>query len=453
MSRSDTMIRDLTSGSVFKNLILFALPLLLANLLQTAYNLVDSAIVGRFVGAEALAAVSTTGEVMSLFTLIGMGFGSAGQVIIAQQVGRGDRESIKNTVGTLFTTLLVLALVFTALFLVGTDWMLGLLKIPEEAFGYAHRYVFTCGMGLVFIYGYNGVSCVLRGMGDSKRPLVFVAVAAVTNCILDLVFIVCFRLDTFGAALATVLGQGLSFIVSIVYLYRRRDSFDFDFRLRSFLPARDSLRLLLKVGVPHATQFAAVVISMLYVASLINQFGVAAAAVNGVSYKLENVCRMVTNSMSTATAAIIAQCMGAGKTDRCKKAVRCTGWVCIAYSALCAMCIGLWPEAVFGLFTTDETVLALSRQYAVVGAALCVGQALRSTFLPVLNGIGFASMSMTVGLLDGVLGRIGLSLLLGIGLGMGLTGFWWGSCIAGYLSVVVAGAYYFSGRWKTYKLL
>lgn len=453
MNKSDTMVRDLTSGSVFKNLILFALPLLLANLLQTAYNLVDSAIVGRFVGAEALAAVAATGELMSLFTLIGMGFGSAGQVIIAQQVGRGDFKSIKNTVGTLFTTLLILALIFTALFLMGTDWMLGLMNIPAESFRYAHRYIFTCGIGMVFIYGYNGVSCVLRGMGDSKKPLMFVAVAAVTNCVLDILFIVGFGLDTFGAALATVMGQGLSFVVSVVYLYRRRDSFGFDFKFRSFLPSRDSFRLIMKVGVPHATQFAAVVISMLYVASLINQFGMAAAAVNGVSYKLENVCRMVTNSMSTATSAIIAQCMGAGKTDRCKKAVRCSGWVCITYSALCAMCIGLWPETVFGLFTTDETVLALSRQYAVVGAVLCGGQALRSTFLPVLNGIGFASMSMAVGLLDGVIGRIGLSLLLGVVLGMGLTGFWWGSCIAGYLSVVVAGAYYFSGRWKTYKLL
>lgn len=453
MNRQNTMIRDLTSGSVFKNLIQFALPLLLANLLQTAYNLVDSAIVGRFVGAEGLAAVATTGELMTLFTLIGMGFGSAGQVIIAQQVGRGDRESIKNTIGTLFTTLLVLALAFTVLFLVGTDWMLGLMNIPEASFHYAHRYVFTCGIGMVFIFGYNAVSCVLRGMGDAKKPLMFVAVAAVTNCVLDLLFIVVFRLDTLGAALATVMGQGFSFLVSLVYLYRRRDSFGFDFRLRSFLPTKESFRLIMKVGLPHATQFAAVMISMLYVASMINRFGVAAAAVNGVSYKLENVCRMVTNSMSTAASAIIAQNMGAGKTDRCVTAVRCTGIVCIAYSALCALGIGLWPEAVFGLFSTDEAVLAFSRQYAVVGAALCLGQGLRCTFMPVLNGIGFASLSMFMGLLDGVIGRIGLSLLLGVSLGMGVTGFWWGSCIAGYISFMIAAGYYFSGKWKTYRLL
>lgn len=453
MTKQNTMIRDLTTGSVFKTLIYFALPLILANFLQTAYNLVDSVIVGRFVGPEGLAGVVATGELMNLFTLVGMGFGSAGQIIIAQQVGRGDLRGIQNTIGTMLTSLLAIALGVTVLFFVGTDWMLGLLKIPPESMEYARRYVFTCGMGMVFIYGYNAVSCVLRGMGDSQKPLVFVAIAAVANCIFDLVFIVGFGLDTLGAALATVLGQGVSFVVSLVYLYRRRESFGFDFRLRSFIPERKSFRLLMKIGLPQATQFAAVVISMLYVSSLINQFGVAAAAVNGVSYKLESVCRVVTSSMSTATAAVIAQSMGAGKLERCQKAVRCTFWVCSVYCALCALCIGLWPERVFGLFSSDEAVLAMARQYALVGVIICGGHALRNTFLPVLNGIGFASFSMVVGLLDGVIGRIGLSILLGIVLDMGLLGFWWGSCIAGYLSVFIVGPYYFSGRWKTYKLL
>lgn len=453
MNKRETMIHDLTSGSILKELLLFSLPLILANLLQTAYNLVDSVIVGRFVGPEGLAAVVGTGELMNLFTLTGMGFGSAGQIIIAQQAGRQDHQGIKNTIGTLFSVMLVFSVFALLIFLTGTDWMLRLLNMPEESFLYAHRYVFTCGMGMVFIFGYNAVSCVLRGMGDSKRPLIFVAIASAANCILDIVFIVFCRLDTLGAALATVLGQGISFLVSLAYLFRRREAFGFDFRLRSFLPSRSSLRLLMKLGIPHAVQFAAIILSMLYVTRLINAFGVEAAAVNGVAIKLEQVCRVVTASMSTAASAIIAQCMGAGKVDRCQKTVWCVFWICTVYCSLCAIGIGFFPRQVFSLFTADETVLALAQRFAVVGAVICFGHALRNTFLPVLNGIGFASMSLVVGLLDGVVGRIGFSVLLGITLGMGLSGFWWGSCLAGYISVFLAAPYYFSGKWKTYRLI
>lgn len=453
MTKHDSMIRDLTTGSVFRQLIAFSLPLILSNFLQTAYNLVDSSIVGRYVGAEGLAAVVATGDIMNLFTLLCMGFGAAGQIIIAQQVGRKTPDAIRATIGTLFTVLFLLSMAVTVFFFLATEWMVRALNIPADSVDYAVRYLTVCGAGMVFVYGYNAVSCVLRGMGESKKPLIFVAIAAGLNCVLDVVFIVFCGWDTMGAALATVIGQGVSFLVSMVYLYRRRDSFGFDFKLRSFYPDRTSLGLIMKVGIPQAVQYAALLLSMLYVTSCINRYGVAAAAVNGVAGKLEGVCRVVANSMATAGSAIIAQCIGAGKLDRCKKTLLSIFWVSLVYCSVCAVCIGLFPRQVFALFSTDEAVLALAQEFALVGVVICYGHVLRNTFMPIINGVGFGTLSLAIGLLDGVIGRIGLSLLLGVGLNMGLMGFWWGNCLAGYITVFIAGGYYLSGKWKTYKLL
>lgn len=446
------MIRDLTKGSVLKCLFWFSLPLILANLLQTLYSLVDSVVVGQVVGPAGLAAVSTTADVINFFTMISMGLGAAGQIIISQQVGRKEYGRIRFTIGTLFTVLFVVSMVSMAVLFFAAPWVLRVMQVPEESCRYGYRYLIVCAAGMPLIFGYNAVSCILRGMGDSQKPLVFVAVAAVTNCILDLVFVVWLPFDTLGAALATVLGQGVSFILSLVYLICRKESFGFDFRWRSFWPERESLRLLMKVGIPQALQYAAIMISMLYVCALVNQYGVGAAAVNGVYIKLEGVCRIVVNSLAVAGSAIVGQSIGAGDHQRCIVTTRWVGIIGSLYCAACGAIIYFFPEKVFGLFSSDPEVLNIARDFALVGAVSCLAQAARSTFNPVVNGIGFAALAMISGLIDGVIARISLSLFMGVTLGMGLIGIWWGSCIAGFLPAIINGAYYYSGKWRTYNL-
>lgn len=448
-----TMIRDMTEGSVMRQLLNFSLPFLLANCLQTLYTMVDTFVVGRFCGKEALSAVSTCGELIMFYTMIGMGIATAGQIIIAQFVGKGDRRALSCTIGTLFTFLAALAVVMGAVCIVLCDVQLRLVNLPAEAMAEGRAYTIVSAAGMLFVYGYNAVSSVLRGMGDSRRPLVFVAIASVVNLVLDLVFIVVFHWGAFGAALATVLGQGFSVVASVIYLYRHRESFGFDFRPRSFVPEKKYLGMLLRLGVPMAAQYGVVLLSVLFIASRVNLFGVSASAANGVANKLENIVRIVSNSVGAAGSAMVAQNIAAKKTKRVTHILGGVGLICVTWAALCALAIFLLPRPLFAIFNTDEEVLRFASVYAPAGALGYFSNGLRATANCLINGIGFASLALASGLIDSVCARIGFSLLLGYTAGLGLQGFWLGSALAGYVPVVIGLVYYLSGRWKTRRLI
>ena len=447
------MIRDMTEGNVFRQLINFSLPFLLANCLQTLYTMVDTFVVGQFCGKEALSAVSTCGEIIMFYTMLGIGFSSAGQIIIAQFVGKKDKVSLSCTIGTLLTLLTGMAIVFSIFCIIFTDLQLSLVNLPEEAMIEGRRYTIVSAAGLIFIYGYNAVSSILRGMGDSKRPLIFVAIASVMNLLLDLLFIVVFHWGAFGAALATILGQAFSVVASIIYLYKRRESFGFDFALKSFFPDKKYLKMVLRLGVPMAAQFGAIIISVLFVASRINLFGVGASAANGVANKLENIVRIVSNSVGTAGSAMVAQNIAAKKTKRVTHILGGVGVICVAWSAICAAAIFLFPQQLFSVFNTDSEVLELATTYAPAGALGYFSNGLRAAANCLINGIGFASLSLISGLIDGVFARIGFSLLFGYTMGLGLLGFWLGSAVAGYVPVIIGIVYYLSGKWKTKTLI
>jgi putative MATE family efflux protein len=426
---------------------------MLANMLQTIYTMVDAVIVGRYVGAEALAAVTNCGTLNDFYMLLGMGFASAGQVLIAQYVGGQDKEAIRRTIGTLFTFLFCLGVVMTTVCVLLLNKQLAWLKLPEDSLADGRIYTLTCSCGLVFIYGYNCVSSILRGMGDSKRPLIFVAIASGMNLVLDLLFVVGLKLGAFGAALATVMGQGFSFVVSILYLYRHREAFGFDFKPSSFRPSRGDLGLLLRLGAPMALQFSAITLSMLYVNSLVNVYGVAVAAVTGVGAKLDSILRVVSNSMGTAGSAMVAQCMGAGKQERVTKVVNCVLVVCQIYALVCSAVIFFFPQAVFGLFNQSPEVLEMAHLYRGVAVVTYMSFGLRAGYGAVVNGIGFASLGLISGLMDGVVARIGLALLFGTVLGYGILGFWYGSAAAGFVSAGILAVYYYSGKWRQRQLI
>ncbi len=452
MSNEKTMINDLTQGSVTKTLFAFAAPFMLSNLLQTVYNLVDMVVIGQFVGSAGLSAVSIGGEMLHLITFICMGFCSAGQITISQYVGAGDRRSVSRMIGNMFTCIFLLAIVMTVVGLWGANWMLTIMNTPQEAFEQAMDYTVVCFWGTVFIFGYNVVSSILRGMGDSKRPFVFIAVAAVINLVLDLLFVAVFHWDAFGAALATVIGQAVSFVGSLIYLFIKRESFGFDFKLKSFGLQWEYVRILLRLGFPMCLQYCAIMISSLFVQSYINAYGVVASAVNGVGNKLGSVMSVVTNAINNAGSAMIGQNMGAGKTDRVNRVIGSSMAFCLAIATVLAIIMVAFPRQVFGLFNSDPEVLDMAMEYVLIAVLNFYGFALRAPFNALINGLGHASLALVSGLLDGVVARIGLAVLLGVTLNMGIHGFWYGNVAAGYVPFVIGIIYYLSGRWKTRKL-
>lgn len=453
MTEQKTMINDLTQGHVTKKLLAFSAPFMLSNVLQTVYSLVDMVVVGQYVGSGGLSGVSIGSELLSLFTFIAMGFSTAGQVMIAQFIGRNDRKSISSTIGTMFTFIQIMSIIATVICLPLKDVFLSWLNTPQEALSEARDYVTVCFAGMFFIFGYNTVSAILRGMGDSKRPLLFIAIAAVTNLVLDLLFVAVFDMASFGAALATVIGQALSFVISLVYLYRRRVAFGFDFRLKSFRIDRTKLTPLVKLGLPMALQHAAISISMLFVNSYVNSYGVTASAVTGIGTKLRSLMSIVSQSVSTAGSTMMGQNLGAGEHDRVKKIVHVSHAVCLIAAAALSAVLLLFPEQIFSVFNQDPEVLGMAAQYMPVEAIAFFSFALMCPFNALINGLGYSTLSFVIGLLDGVVARIGISLLLGIVLGWGITGFWYGNAVAGYVTVIIGGIYYYSNRWKTRKLL
>ena len=445
--REKTLIKDYTSGPVGRQLISFAWPFMISNLLQMAYNLVDMSVVGKYVGAAGLAAVSTGSDLNHMFLFWAVGLSNAGQVLISQYIGLRDRESISRIVGTMFTTLIAVSAAVAGLGLSVLDWALGVLNVPPESLTYCRQYSVCLTLGLPLMYGYTMISAMLRGMGDSKRPMVFIAIASIVNVILDILF-VRGGMGPFGAALATVIAQGVSFLISLVYLWRSRDRLGFDFHPRRLIPDRRNLGLLVKLGVPMMLQNSAISISSLFVLSRINSFGVTVSAVTGVGAKLSTVASIVTLALSQTGATMVGQNFAARKFRRVGSALATAAAVGLAFVTVLSAAIILWPEQVFALFSSDAAVLAMSHAYVPIAVLNYYGWALRGPSVALCNGMGFPLMNFVLGMIDGVVMRIGLCVLLGDVLGMGVQGYWLSGALAGYTYFLIMLPYLLSGRWK-----
>lgn len=442
------LINDFTSGRILPTMLRFACPLFLSNLLQAVYNMVDMVVVGRVVGEAGLSGLSIGGDVLSLLTFLSMGFSGASEVIISQYIGAKLRDRLSRFIGTMATFLLLCAVGMSVLCLVLRGQILGLLNTPAESWDQAMAYATTCMFGLVFIYGYNIVSAVLRGMGDSKHPFLFIAIASVLNLILDIVFVVGFRWQAFGAALATVIAQGFSFLCSLAYLYSRRGSFGFEFTLSHFRIDPAELSPLIKLGVPMAIRSAAILFSRLFVNSWINDYGVTVSAVTGIAQKVDMVGIHMGHAVATAASAIVGQNIGAGKHDRVTRILGASFFlnaVCFSFVIFIVTC---FPMAVFGFFTSDPTVLLVCMEYVPVSVVNLVCSALRDSMNGFASGCGNYTFNFAVAIVDGIAGRIGISLLLGLALNLGYFGFWMGNAIAGLMPFILGTIYYLSGRWK-----
>ncbi len=448
MSEKKELIRDLTTGSVPKTLLSFAMPLFFSGLLQTVYNMVDMIVVGKFVGSAGLAAVSIGGEVLMLLTFIAMGFSNAGQILISRYVGENRRDRVGLMVGTLFTLLMSAAVIMTFASIFAADTILKWLNTPADSLGMTKAYVITCSCGLVFIYGYNLVSAILRGMGDSRHPFQFIAIASILNVILDLVFVAALKMGPFGAALGTVIGQGTSFLFAVNLLYKNREQFCFDFKPASFRISDKVIRPLLSLGIPMVIQSAAITFSMLFVNSYINTYGVTAVAVTGVAKKLEQVINVISQAVSSAGGAMIAQALGAGKPERVTKVYMTAICVVAVPAAIMTVITVFKPEWLFGLFSSDAAVLEMALTYIPVALIQYAGSMLRPANFALINGSGNSRLNLAVALLDGIVCRIGLALLLGVVMNFGIRGFWYGNALSGLVPFLIGSVYLYSGKWR-----
>ncbi|MBO5203425.1 MAG: MATE family efflux transporter [Clostridia bacterium] len=447
--KKNTFIFDFTEGNIPKQLVTFATPLFLSSLLQVVYNMVDMAVVGHVLGDVGLSAVSVGGDVSNFLTFVAMGFSNAGQVIISQYIGAGKKDSVGRFIATMFSFLTLAAVVLSTVCLILRVPILRLMNTPAEAMDEALGYSTVCMIGMVFIYGYNIVSAVLRGIGDSKHPFIFISIAAVLNVVLDILFVIVIPLGAAGAALATVISQCVSFVCSAVFLYVKRDSLGFEIRRRDFFHIDLSmLSRLAKLGIPMAIKNASIQFSKLFVNAHVNSFGVAVSAFAGVANKINSISNLFSNSLNTAGSSMVGQNIGAGKYKRVPRISLAIAAVTFTIASLLSAAILLFPNTIFGIFTKDTSVLAIGKDYLPIAVLIFFGSACRAPFNAILNGSGNYKINFVTAMLDGIILRIGLSMLFGTTLAMGYVGFWLGDALAGFTPMVIGIFFYASGKWK-----
>lgn len=445
-----SLINDFTEGKVFGKLIRFAMPLFLSNLLQIVYNMIDMIVVGQKLGKPGLAAVSVGGDVSGFLTFLAMGFSNAGQVIISQYIGAKQRDKIARFVGTMFTFLISAAAVVSAMCLFLRTPILKAMHTPAEAFSEALNYSSVCIIGLVFIYGYNIVSAVLRGMGDSLRPFIFIGIAAVANILLDLLFVLGLDLGSGGAALATVISQAVSFILCAVFMIRNKERYDLEISPREFFKIDGGMLLrLVKLGLPMAIKNASIQFSKLFVNSFVNSFGLGISAFAGVANKINSTSNLVSNAFNTAGSSMVGQNIAAERYDRVKRIMMSIFAITLCTATLFTLAFLLFPEQIYGIFTDDAEVVQIGLTYLPIAVLIFYGSSGRSGMNALINGSGNTAVNFATAILDGIILRIGLSALFGLSFGMGAMGFWLGDALAGFTPLLIGIVFYFSGKWKT----
>ena len=385
--------------------------------------------------------------------MVCLGVSNAGQVLVAQALGAGKKDRMNHIIGTLFSILMILALVFSAIIMPFSGIILKTMNVPVESHKMAVQYLVICGGGMIFTAGYNMVSAVLRGMGDSKRPLLFIVIASFVNLVLDILFTGYLGWGVSGAAWATIIGQGVSFVFSVWYLSKHKEQFGFNFKKENFILEKNYAKMIISLGAPMAVQSGFINISMIFVNSMINQVGVVASATFGVGGRIDDIVNKISQGIQYAAVPMISQNIAAKQNKRAKQIVY---WALI-YSAILTVffmtlyiCFG---RQMFMLFSDDVNVHNMSATF--ISAILWMFPAfgvMRGSGAFV-QGIGNAKLSMALALLDGVFLRIGLSWLFGVVLNWGFYGFVLGYALAPYGYAIPSIIYFLSGKWEKRKTL
>ena len=362
--------QDLTQGSVFRNLLRFSLPYLLSCFLQTFYGMADLFITGQYCGADAITAVSVGSQVMHMLTVVIAGLAMGTTVTISRRMGAGDRRMAGRATGNTVTLFAGVSILLTGVLLVAASGIIRLLSVPAEAVEGTGQYLTVCFAGIPLIVGYNVLSGIYRGMGDSKHPMLFVAFSGVVNIGLDVLLIGKMGMGPFGAALATVIAQGLSVILASAFLRR---ILSLQLTREDFRPDREMMRTLLAIGFPVACQDGFIQVAFLVITAIANRRGVDVAAAVGIVEKVISFLFLVPSAMLSSVSTLCARNAGAGLHDRSRKTLAEAMGICIAFGLLAVIVCQFLSEDILRLFAREEdAVIRLGGQYLRTYVLDCV---------------------------------------------------------------------------------
>jgi len=438
-------MRDLTKGAPGKQIFIFALPMLLGNVFQQLYNIVDTIIIGRYIGTNALAAAGASFPVIFVLISLVVGITTGTTIIISQYYGAKDYEKVKRAIDTAFIILFFGSIILTILGLVFIGPIWRLLALPEHLVADATLYFNIFAMGLILMFGYNGVSAVLRGLGDSKTPLYFLIIATILNIFLDLLFVLVFKWGIAGVAIATVVAQGISFGLSVIYLNRYHQLIRVSYSGLVF--DRDIFRKSLRIGIPTGLQHTFVSLGMMALLRIVNGFGTNTIAAYTIAGRIDSFAALPAMNFSMALSTFVGQNLGANKPERVREGLRKTMGMTTIISLAVTVAAWLFGREMMRVFTPDPEVIEIGYEYLVIVSSFYVLFSGMFTINGVMRGAGDTLIPMFITLFSLWIFRIPGSYLLS--LKMGTNGIWWGIPLAWFFGWLFSYIYYKSGRWRS----
>jgi len=438
-------MRDLTSGKEGKLILAFTIPMLIGNVFQQFYNIVDSIIIGRFLGNEALAAVGASFPL--IFALISMiiGVATGTTIIIAQYYGAKNIEKVQQAVETMYLFIFAASVLLSIVGNLFSTDIFRLIDLPEEVIPEAVSYFNIYALGFVFFFGFQGTSAILRGLGDSKTPLYFLIVATLMNIVLDLLFVVVFGWGIEGVAYATIISQAGAFFSIIIYLNRFHKVIRFNMLRLRF--DKEIFVKSLKIGLPTGFQQTFVAVGMLALYKVVNMFGTSVIAAYSVAMRIDSFASLPAMNFSGALSSFVGQNIGANKPERVRKGLFATLRMTTIISLSVTVITVLFADYIMQIFTTDQAVVEAGKEYLYIVSSFYILFSAMFVMNGLLRGAGDTLIPMFITLFALWVIRIPVSWVLAEHFGP--KGIWWGIPIAWAIGAVFSYLYYLTGRWKT----
>lgn len=438
-------MKDFTTGHEGKLILQFATPMLLGNIFQQLYNVVDSIVIGNYLGKEALAAVGASFPFIFLLISMIIGIASGSTIIISQYYGAKNMDKVRRAIDTLYIFLFFASVAVSIIGISLSGPVFRLIDLPEEAIPSAVTYMNIYIGGIVFAFGFNGISAILRGLGDSRTPLYFLVTATLVNIGLDLLFVIVFKWGIAGVAWATVISQAGAFITAVIHLNRTHEVV----RLTSLrlIFDREIFRQSLRIGLPSGLQQSFVSLGMLALFRIVNIFGTPAAAAYTIAMRIDSFASMPAMNFAAALSSFVGQNLGANRPDRVRSGMLATIRMTAILSVIVTLVNVIFRHELMLLFTKDPEVVAIGEEYLLIVSFFYIIFGTMFVVNGTLRGAGDTLIPMFITLFSLWFVRIPLSYYLSTR--MGITGIWWGIPIAWFLGMTLSYLYYLSGKWKS----
>lgn len=442
-------MKDLTVGTEGKLIMQFAMPMVYGNVFQQLYNVVDSIVIGHYIGKEALAAVGASFPIIFLLVSLVIGLGMGFTIIISQYFGAKDIEKVKQTIDTTYIILFFASIIATVVGMSLSGPIFSLTGLPGDVLPQAKVYLNIYFAGSVFFFGFNGTTAILRGLGDSKTPLIFLVISTITNVFLDLLFVVVFEWGIAGAAYATVISQAGAFITAIIFLNKRHPIMNVSFRKYTF--NREIFRTSLRIGLPTGMQQMFVAAGLIALYGIVNKFGTATIAAYSVANRIDSFASLLAMNFAAALSSFVGQNIGANKPERVRAGLKATWLITSAISLFFSATVILFGKSMMGFFTPDPSVIEIGNDYLVIVGSFYILFSSLFVINAVMRGAGDTLIPMFITLIALWLIRIPASYILAGHIGV--TGIWWAIPIGWGIGMILTFFYYLSGKWKTKGLI